>query len=241
MPADKTSAAKAARVRARNVQPGKSSPSTRRRTNPITPPAAIELAPPSAASRRELLPYDYIPPCPRTSTNIFGAHFVLLSKKSRPTRPTKSITKKAYKLWMSFSEEEKLPYEMLANAEMDLHKTRFPEGREPQKRLIVPMPFAVQWSVATDHLFVIDAQGAIQYAPVPADDAPMFVPYEVDGDSYTGVMDYAYFSFVYAPIPIDLEFPAESSNCVGGQLSTVDDDLMDCDPPASDGLMDCDP
>ncbi|KAF9014480.1 hypothetical protein BDZ89DRAFT_1076609 [Hymenopellis radicata] len=157
-------------------------------------------------SPRDLLPHNYVPPCPRTSTNIFAAHFFLLSKKSHPTRPTEAIMKKACNFWMDFSEEDKLPYEMLAKAEMDLRKTRFPEGRERQKRPRVP--FALQWSVATDHLFVIDAQGAIQYAPRPVDDAPMFVPYEVDGQSYMG-----------------------SSNCVGGQLSIVDDDLMDCDPP----------
>ncbi|KAF9011539.1 hypothetical protein BDZ89DRAFT_1077660 [Hymenopellis radicata] len=235
MPADKTSASKVARVGTRrsprDVKPAKTAPSTRRRTNPITPPAAIELAPPSAASRKELLPHNYVPPCPRTSTNIFAAHFFLLSKKSHPTRPTEAIMKKAS------------PYEILAKAEMDLRKTRFPEGRERQKRPRVP--FALQWSVATDHLFVIDAQGAIQYAPRPVDDAPMFVPYEVDGHTYMGVMDYTYISYypLSAPVSVDFGFSAESSNCVGGprsQLSIVDNDLMDCDPPASDGLMDCD-
>ncbi|KAF9008571.1 hypothetical protein BDZ89DRAFT_1119811 [Hymenopellis radicata] len=242
----KTLAAKVARVMRRSprdVKPAKTTPSTRRRTNPITPPAAIELAPPSAASRRELLPYNYVPPCPRNALNIFGTHFFLESKTSHPARPTESIMKKACKLWMEFSQEERRPYELLAKAEMDLQKTRFPEGRESYKR--PRFPFALHWSVATDHLFVIDAQGAIQYAPMPVDDAPMFVPYEVDGQSYMGVMDYTYFPYpLFALVTADLGFSAESSNCVGGlraQLSIVDDGLMDCAPPVDDDLMDRDP
>ncbi|KAF9008569.1 hypothetical protein BDZ89DRAFT_1144104 [Hymenopellis radicata] len=120
------------------------------------------LLPHSAASKRNLLPHNYVPSRPRNAFIILRDQVYMEAKKLSVTRSKASISKEAGERWRALSGAEQGHYEMLAEAEKDLWKKRFPRARKSEKP--GPAKYALKWSVETDHLFVIDAQGAIQYA-----------------------------------------------------------------------------
>ncbi|KAF8918610.1 hypothetical protein CPB85DRAFT_1430313 [Mucidula mucida] len=124
----------------------------------ISAPVLPTIVGPSAPTRKISLASYYVPRSPRDAFKLFCDHLKAQLKQSR---------RQATAVWKELSDTERLPYKNVAKAESKLFRTRFPDYKPRQ--YVRELKSAVEWSIDNDHLFKIDADGALQYAIPPPD------------------------------------------------------------------------
>ncbi|KAF9038991.1 hypothetical protein BDZ89DRAFT_1215436 [Hymenopellis radicata] len=140
-------------------------------TNTISPPVLPAVVEAFAPTRTILLPSDYVPRRPRNAFILFRGQFNQMMKQSASGKSNTQheISAQARDAWDTLSQAQRKIFETAACEENDRLMQRFPTYKYLKKERL---DYAVEWSVDTDDLFIINDDGTIQYGPAIGGSAP---------------------------------------------------------------------